>query len=78
LLLPDAAGQELVTEVQAKAEAGDETVPALESAAGVDAHAKVICRHAHGYEHGAAYNDPRVRESVIDAITRMVEPVPVK
>lgn len=78
LMLTDSKEQELRAEVRPKAEAGDETVPATESAGGVDAHAKIVCRHTHGYKHDGDYNDERVRRSVLDAIVRMVEPVTVK
>jgi pimeloyl-ACP methyl ester carboxylesterase len=58
-------------------DAGDGTVPAIASAAGVDRHASIVCRHTPGYEHSASYNDQRVRIGVLDSLARMLQKAPV-
>ncbi len=54
---------------------GDGTVPGLASGAGVDAAAQVVCRQS-GYDHDKSYNDPAARQSVLDAILRILALVP--
>ncbi|QEO26114.1 esterase/lipase family protein [Xanthomonas translucens] len=73
LTLRDGAGTTVKVRILHKADPGDSTVPATASAAGLDRHAQVICRHQPGYEHDASYADDRARNSVIDSLVRMVQ-----
>jgi hypothetical protein len=73
LTLRDGAGTAVKVRILHKADPGDSTVPATASAAGLDRHAPILCRHQPGYEHDASYADDRVRNSVIDSLVRMVQ-----
>jgi pimeloyl-ACP methyl ester carboxylesterase len=55
--------------------AGDGTVPGLASGAGVDSGAQLVCRQT-GYAHDGSYNDAGARQSVLDAILRIIAPIP--
>lgn len=77
LMLRDTKGGEMRAHVRPKADPGDSTVPARASAGGVDRYSRIVCTHKRGYEHDASYKDDRVRQSVLDAIVRLVQMVPV-
>lgn len=71
--LRDMSGTIIKARILRKADPGDSTVPATASAAGLDRHARLVCRHQPGYEHDASYADDRARNSVVDALVRMVQ-----
>ncbi|WP_434026934.1 hypothetical protein [[Pseudomonas] boreopolis] len=75
--LRNESGIELKATILRKADPGDSTVPMKSSAAGLDPHARLVCKHVPGYEHDASYGDERVRLSVLDAIVRSIESVQV-
>lgn len=78
LILRDSDGAQIHATAEAKADAGDETVPALASAAGVDAHSRMVCRHTRGYVHDTDYDQQQVRDLLVDNIVRMIQGVAVK
>lgn len=78
MLLADTRGGEMRVRIRPKGDAGDATVPANASAAGIDRVSKVVCRHPRGYVHDASYQDNRVRMSILDATVRILACVPVR
>lgn len=72
-LMRDDLNNTLSAAIEYGRDAGDGTVPAIASAAGVDHHASIVCRHEPGYEHSASYNDRRVRNGVLDGLVRMID-----
>jgi hypothetical protein len=76
--LLDGKGQTLRCTIQAPSDAGDGTVPAAQSGAGVMRGTPAVACRTAGYDHQGSYNDDSVRRFVFDSVVRALAPVEVK
>lgn len=65
--------------VDARADAGDATVPAVASAAQVASleGCQMVCAHDPGYEHSASYEADIARQSTLDAVIRLARRITI-
>ncbi|QBG92981.1 esterase/lipase family protein [Xanthomonas oryzae] len=76
--LLDGKGQTLRCTIQPAADAGDGTVPAGQSGAGVMRGSPAVACRTVGYDHQMSYNNDSVRAFVFDSVVRAIEPIVVK
>ncbi|WP_065470251.1 esterase/lipase family protein, partial [Xanthomonas bromi] len=75
--LLDEDGQTLRCTLEAPADAGDGTVPAAHSGAGVMRGSPAVACRTMGYDHQMSYNNDSVRAFVFDSVVRAIAPLVV-